>query len=474
MLAAFPLVWAQQPAQPPAPPASQQPPRAPAAGARATRPEEKISPQEAQELFRSVDEILKFASQDTGLPIKHEVKRRLVDRDEVEAYVIKNTTEGEDAKRLRRAELVLKKFGLVPRDFDLSKFLVALLKEQVAGYYDSKTKTVNLLDWVPPEQQKPVLAHELTHALQDQAVGLGKFMKAGDRDLDRKKQITPEDIVEDEASTVRQAVVEGQAMAVLVDYILAPMGKSLLKSPEVVAALKAGMVQGAPDDVEFRSAPIYLRESLTFPYSYGLDFATALLAHGGKEEAFAGALQNPPRTTRQIMEPQTYLSGEEIPPMPVPDFNQDFKNYDRFDVGAMGEFDVAVIIEQYSGAQASRALYPAWRGGYYYAARPKGDAAAPLGLLYVSRWSSAEKAASFAAIYAKSLTQRYKHVSAVGENPAGDLAKLETLNGKHTWRTEEGDVEIDVNGDEVLASESLDQPTTEKLEEDVFGAMTVK
>ena len=85
-------------------------------GARATpdtASEQKISPQEAERLFRSVDEILRFASQDTLFPIKHEVKRQLVSREEVEAYVVKHTTEDEDAKRLRRSELVLKKFGPV-------------------------------------------------------------------------------------------------------------------------------------------------------------------------------------------------------------------------------------------------------------------------------------------------------------------------------------------------------------------------
>src|SRR5208282_1152150 len=53
-------------------------------GARATQaaPETTVSPKEAKELFRSVDEILQFASQDTDLPIKHKVKRRLAKRDE--------------------------------------------------------------------------------------------------------------------------------------------------------------------------------------------------------------------------------------------------------------------------------------------------------------------------------------------------------------------------------------------------------
>ena len=211
--------------------------------------EQKISPQEAEKLFRSVDEILQFASKDTLFPIKHEVKRQLVSRDEVEAYVTKHTSEDEDAKRLRRSELVLKKFGLLPRDFDLGTFLVALLKEQVAGYYDPKTRTVNLLDWLGADQQKPVLAHELTHALQDQSFNLEKYMKPADADLAKKKEVTAQDIENDEISTTRQAVVEGQAMVVLVDYMLEPMGLSLKDSPQVVQALKDGMLVGTADAV---------------------------------------------------------------------------------------------------------------------------------------------------------------------------------------------------------------------------------
>src|SRR5277367_4907010 len=149
----------------------------------ADAPEQKISPKEAEELFRDVDQIFRFASKDSGLPIKKEVKRRLTSRDEVVKYLEKNMAEDKDAQRLRRSELVLKKFGLLPLDFDLQTFLVALLREQVAGYYDVKTKTVNLLDWIDIDQQRPVLAHELTHALQDQSIGLQRWMKVGDTDL---------------------------------------------------------------------------------------------------------------------------------------------------------------------------------------------------------------------------------------------------------------------------------------------------
>jgi hypothetical protein len=436
--------------------------------------EHHISAKEAEELFRSVDEIVGFASKETALPIHSEIKRRLTSRDEVVAYVEKHMSEDEDAQRLQRSELVLKKFGLLPRDFDLKKFLVTLLREQVAGYYDPKTKVVNLLDWIGVEQQRPVLAHELTHALQDQSFNLEKWMKDGGVDLEKTKQPTADDMEKDEALTARQAVVEGQAMAVLVDYMLKPMGQSLEDSPQVVEALKNGMLVGTADSIEFRDAPIYLKEALTFPYRYGLDFVVELLEKGGKEKAFAGAFSNPPKTTRQIMEPRTYLSGEKLPAVNLPDFVGDFKSYERFDIGSVGEFDTAILVDQYAGAEISKRLYPHWRGGYYYAARPKGNPPEPLALLYVSKWSDAEKAEEFASVYARSLVKRYtrSHEVTPGEDkPANPAFRRETLTGKHSWLTEEGAVVIEVQGDTVLVTESLDQDTTEKLEHEVFPAV---
>ncbi|HEX8924429.1 MAG TPA: hypothetical protein VF786_01485, partial [Terriglobales bacterium] len=161
--------WAQQPE--PQTPAPEPPPQANAAG----RAEHIMTQAEAEQLFRSVDEILSFVSKDTGLAIKHPVKRRLVSRQEVLTFLQKRMQEDGDPKRLERASVTLKKLGLLPRNFDLQSFLLSLLEEQVAGYYDPKTQTVNLLNWVDADVQKPVMAHELTHALQDQNFGLEKW-----------------------------------------------------------------------------------------------------------------------------------------------------------------------------------------------------------------------------------------------------------------------------------------------------------
>jgi hypothetical protein len=436
-----------------------------------SQPETKITPEQAEQLFRDVDTILNFASNDTSLPKKHDVKRRLVGREEVVSYLQKNMAEDKDVQRLRRTELVLKKFGLLPKNFDLQTFLVSLLEEQVAGYYDAKTKTVNLLDWVAPDLQRPVLAHELTHALQDQSFNLDKWLKKGSEDLDTKRDLKPEDITKDENSEARQAVTEGQAMVVLMDYMLAPMHRTVANSPEVVQMMNDSMANGSADSKIYQNAPVFMKEALTFPYRYGVEFEAEVLRQQGKEKAFKATFQNPPQTSREIMEPQTYITGEHLAPLPLPDFKHIFKAYDRFDIGAIGEFDVAVLAEQYAGLETSKRIYPNWRGGYYYSVHPKGNPGAPLQLVFVSKWATPKAADQFAAVYARGMQQRYKKVSAAADsNLPADLKELRTLGGDHTWNTEEGAVVIDVKGDMILVTESLEPALTRQFREAVLGS----
>ena len=172
----------------------------------------------------------------------------------------------------------------------------------------------------------------------------------------------------------------------MLDYVLSSSGRTVVDAPELIAALDADMMTGSPDSVEFRSAPIFLKESLTFPYRYGVKFVTAVLKDEGKDKAFAGVFSNPPRLTRQIMEPQTYISGEEDSPRcPCPTSRKTLRITNASKPGLhVGEFDVSMLIDQYVNVDKSRAMYPSWRGGYYYSVLPRGNPSAPLGLLYVS------------------------------------------------------------------------------------------
>lgn len=453
------VVHAQQPApQHPAQPTNPAPPSA--QENKAPAPERRISPEEAKQLLGAVDEVLKFDSKDTGLAIKTEVKRKLIDRDQVQAYIEKQLREDEDAQRLKNGEMVLKKFGLVPRDFDVDTFLVQLMREQVAGYYDPQTKFVNLLDWLPPETQMPVLAHELTHSLQDQNFGMEKWVKGPHH----KKKMTPaETIADDESTVARHAVLEGQAMAVMIDWMLAPVGKSLLDAPQIVDAMEAGMAQGGDSPV-FNKAPLYLQRVLIFPYTYGLDFERALLKQG-KDKAFAGVFKRPPVSTREVMEPAAYLANENLPPLNPPELaNALGKDWEMYDVGSIGEFDVAMIAEQFENAAISKTIYPAWRGGYYYALRKKGgEVKGPgdLGMVFVTRWSDTAAQATFARLYAASLKKRYAEVQPVSPGPAPDAANSAVLTTH--WKTNDGDAFIESHGDLLLVFESLDEAQAAKL-----------
>lgn len=430
----------------------------------AAQPETHITPQQAQELFRSVDQILAFASRDSGLPIRHTVKRALVSRDQAMKYIEGRMGNDQDAQRLQRSALVLKKFGLLPRDFDLQTFLLSLLNEQVAGYYDPKAKTVNLLDWVDADVQKPVLAHELTHALQDQHLNLDHWLKDGPRSEKKNS-----DVHDDEAIAARQAVSEGQAMVVLTDYELEPLGKTILDAPDIVAAMKAGVTSGSPI---FESAPLYIKDSLAFPYTYGLDFERTILQKKGKGAAFTDVLQHPPLNTREVMQPAVYLAGDHLVPLHPPKLDKILgKGWQKVDVGAVGEFDISVMVEQYASEQLARQVWPQWRGGYYYAARQKNSPADNLSLLYLSQWAVPEQATKFAGIYAQSLKKKYKQVEPVGGSPAPRAStgvQVSIADATAQWNTEDGPVFVEPHGNYVLVMEGFDAATAAKLRDAVL------
>ncbi len=459
-----------------------------------TEPEKKISPQEAQALFRSVDEILQFVSRDTGLPIKHSVKRKLASREEVQKFIEDRMKDDEDSKRLQRSEVVLKKFGFLPENFDLKTFLVGLLKEQVAGFYNTKDKTVYLLDWVEAEAQKPVLAHELTHALQDQNFNLEKWIKSARGG----KPGTPDNLMEDERLAARQAVSEGQAMVSLVDYMLAGTGQSVSTNPAIADAVIAGMETSGQTPL-YTQAPMFLKALLVFPYQFGLRFERDVLDTKGKQAAFAGAFINPPRDTHQIMNPASYVNNQAVPLLPVPPFESAAgKDYEKYDLSVMGQFDVWLLAKQYAGQRVADSMSPKWRGGYYYAAlKPgtvktnKGSEAVPassLALVYVSKWADADSADQFAGLYAEYLPKRYgklsemgvaagaaaaagadtKDVPGLGATVKVDLAKR--LSGRHTWSTSQGSVAIETQGDEVLIVEGFDPDAAERLRQAVFAS----
>ncbi|MGA8043938.1 MAG: hypothetical protein WCA37_14170 [Terracidiphilus sp.] len=426
-----------------------------------------ITPEQAQKLFGLVDELLKFSSEETGLPIKRDVKRQLTTRAAVASYLREKFDEDQDAKRMERSEIVLKKFGLLDRDFDLKPFLLQLLGEQIEAYYDAKTRTVNLLDWVSPDEQKPVLAHELTHALQDQRVDLDKWSNQSPDDVSTRAAADTEHIAKDEMDTAREAVTEGQATAVMMDNILKPTGHSLLKDPEVVEMIKQQMT-GTTDSPVMARAPLLLSESLLFPYREGLSFEQDVWMDQGQEAAFAGTLDRPPASTWEIMNPREYEKGHlaRIPLLPNIHPLVDAL-YRPYDIGQVGELDVHILAKIYADDHASRDLTPAWDGGIYWAGQLRSATAEEqsstksIALLYLSIWKSPASAQQFAAMYARELGRQFSGLKA--DKEAEKTSPTTEGEREQVYATTEGPVVVTTRGRMVFVAETFNLTLARKL-----------
>jgi hypothetical protein len=439
------------------------------ASAQTPKQDTRITPEQTKELFRSISQILSFASTDSQLPIRHDVKRKLITREQVEKYILEKFKDDKDTKRMQREEIVLKKFGLLDRDFKLQPFLVSLLKEQIAGYYDNKTKTVNLLDWVSPDEQKPVIAHELTHALQDQHTDLEKWEPDDPDTIAKNATEDNARLATDERDTARDAVLEGQAMAVYLDYTLKPSGKSLLTSPDVMRTPKDATDLGDDSPVMAR-APLLLQQSLLFPYRDGLGFEQRLLKDKGAQYAFAQVLDRPPSTTFEIMNPTAYERSVKAPLLTMPDVHPLLdRDYEPYDVGVMGELDVRILTELFGGPDAAAIFTPQWKGGLYYAAQsrkavtPEQQAAtSSVALLYLSAWRNESTAREFAKLYARELNKKYSGIVRDREDESAETEQI--------FKGNEGPILIVRQGSEVFVSESFDLDTARKLQFIFFGA----
>ena len=445
----------QSPGQTPPPPTAHSPNQADDPTPPVTRP--VMTKAQRKELLDSVDSMLQFVSTDTDLPIRHKVKRKLISRDQVTHYLNQRMKDDESTKRLQRSEIVLKKFGLLDRSFDLQPFLVSLLTEQIAGFYDNKTKTVNLLDWVDPKEQKPVLAHELTHALQDQTVDLDKWGDSGVHGISKDFADDKRHVATDELETAREAIAEGQAMVVFYDDALRASGKSLANLPDDAQLIDPDGDSDTKGSPVMARAPYLLQQSLLFPYSYGLGFENTILHRRGKQGAFADVLANSPSTSYEIMNPRIWLEHGEVPTVAMPDLHPLLDPaYIPYDVGVMGELDVRILGHILGGEAAADKLGPNWAGGVYYAAQRRSATPAEqattgsIALVYESHWRTREAARSFAALYALGLHHKYaviKRRTADETSPSGSEEQVYT--------TDEGDALILTRGHTVFLAEGL-------------------
>jgi len=195
----------------------------------------------ASDFAAAADEVLAQMSEITHLQPRAPLKKTLRSREEIRAHVIQEMNEDKDPAERYAGARSAEAFGLLPKGFDLDSFMIDLLTEQVAGLYDPKAHEFYVADWIPIADQRRVMAHELTHALEDQHFEIESWVKAARPN--------------DDSELAREAVLEGSAMAAMLEYLLQGSGRSLQDLPDIDPAMLIGDMDETP---MLKKAPPFL------------------------------------------------------------------------------------------------------------------------------------------------------------------------------------------------------------------------
>jgi hypothetical protein len=333
----------------------------------------------------------------SGMPLRHAVPCDFITKEKIKAFLNKRVKEVAKPEDLRAEELTLKKFGLVPPDFDLARNTIDLLTEQAAAFYDYDKKKLFVTETTATETQEPVLSHELAHAIADQNYNLSKFIKAGRNS--------------DDGATARLAVMEGQATWLMSELLARGMGQSLKDSPSLVTTMSGAADNAAGQFPVFDKSPLYLRQTLVFPYTKGMLFQHAVFERDG-QAGFGEVFRKPPASTQQILHPEKYFSGVKPtqPELPQPHLP---KGYKSLVGGSLGELEHAIMLEQYSGKERAAELAPHWRGCAFDLEESK--KAGRIVLLYAVEWDSEDAARQYFAAYRAQLAKKWKQMTVATE-----------------------------------------------------------
>jgi hypothetical protein len=433
-------------------------------------------------LIAATQDLLKETSAIRQLSVLRPVQSSAQSRAEIERALIKSLDEDTTPAEIHADEVTLKKLGLAPNDFQYRALMLRVLTEQVAGYYDPKTRQFHLADWIDLDGQKPIMAHELTHALQDQHFNLRRFEHWPKGDSD--------------AELAAHALVEGDATLAMALYVA--------NNPLVALAFLKSLGATGMASEELDKAPRALRESLLFPYQDGEKWVNALYKRGGWNEV-SQAFTTLPQSTEQILHPEKYFAHEAPVKVTLPDitallnassraeirdqrsevsgrqpiqglssfilhtssFRRDSSPiihhsslsgaWRRIAYDVQGEWGFYLILDQFLKSPAeSRRAAAGWGGDRFAVYEgPKGE----ILIASLSVWDTENDAREFFDAYVKRTELRYPGAERL---PKSDLATPNRL----AWRTNEGGVALEVRGNRILViegySEGVDREALER------------
>jgi hypothetical protein len=230
-----------------------------------------------------------------------------------------------------------------------------------------------------------VLAHELTHALQDQHFGLSTGRA---------------DVGEDDAQLAQRAVYEGDATlagyAALLGTLRPGTAVSLARKLE---AADAQMARDYPD------VPALIRESVVFQYAAGVNFVSWAYKNGGWEGVDA-VLARPPRSTEQVLHPEKYFVRPENPVRVqigalAPYLRGEWRLAEE---ATLGELTIRILAERFVERARAETIAAGWDGDRLVALA-RGDS---LTLVWLSAWDSEDDAAEFLTAWTPIVASRHR------------------------------------------------------------------
>ncbi len=397
------------------------------------------------------------------IPFKTEVKRDVTAREELKNVLIKEIDDEMTPGEFRAGEMGMKALGFFPKEFKLKEVMVKVYSEEIAAFYDTKTKTMHLIKEAEAKDKKPltflerlmgksqgfdkdenktVIAHELTHALADQNFDIDSMQKKIKHDDDRDLALS--------------ALIEGEATLTMLGAQQSDWeGDDISRMPAASLDRIFGfMIPLMPmfGGKSLREAPVILSESLIFPYFRGLVFCAKLTNDGGWE-ALNKAYKSPPLSTEQILHPEKYTTDPDAPTavdLGKLDAGPQWKELGR---NVVGEMQLGVLLRRHGGKKAAAG----WDGDQFAVFE---GSQGKLGLVWFSTWDSAPDAREFQEGYVKFQTTK------MGKDLPQPEAYPEAIRRPH-----DGVIyAVERKGADVVVVEGFNADLTDALVTRAFGA----
>ncbi len=404
-------------------------------------------PLSAEELEALTDEMTLRMTEVRELELPGPVAKAVRTRRELRELLESKLDEEAPREELDRWTEAYEALGLIAGGTDLRSVMVAVIGEQLAGAYDTDSETVYLVVGTPAMLIRPVLVHELTHAAQDVHFDLDSLP------VDQKEN--------DDLALAVTALVEGDATAVMLDFVL---GRDTSTLPKLQERLDSGpQAAGSP---ELATAPRFLQEALVFPYVAGLRLVSELRRQGGWERVNA-AYDDFPVSTEQVLHPEKFCREKDVPQRVV--FPEGFAVPGEAVLlveNVLGEFGVGQLLKEFTTTEEALAASAGWDGDSFqvWRRRPlptpaperagEGEAGEPAWVIVLlTTWDTPEDAREFYGAYGQLVANKYRE----NEELAGEES------GRRRWRTERDLVELVLRGNDVLVVEGLREEERESL-----------